>query len=122
ASSAGGSTSSSWSCSCPARVLAARARRSLHLTHRQRAGHDRTGAAGRPGPVLTPAGSRGEHGVHDLVIRAGTVVDGTGAPARTADVAITGGIITEVGRVTGPARRTIDADGALVTPGFVDVH
>ena len=41
--------------------------------------------------------------VHDLVIRGGTVVDGTGAPARTADVAITGGTITEVGRVDGPA-------------------
>jgi N-acyl-D-aspartate/D-glutamate deacylase len=60
--------------------------------------------------------------VHDLVIRGGTVVDGTGAPARTADVAVTGGTITEVGRVDGPARRTVDADGLLVTPGFVDIH
>ena len=60
--------------------------------------------------------------MHDLVIRAGSVVDGTGAPARTADVAITGGVITEVGRVDGPARHQVDADGALVTPGFVDVH
>ncbi|HEX6416840.1 MAG TPA: amidohydrolase family protein, partial [Acidimicrobiales bacterium] len=60
--------------------------------------------------------------MHDLVIRAGSVVDGTGAPARTADVAITGGVITEVGRVDGPARHEVDADGALVTPGFVDVH
>ena len=39
--------------------------------------------------------------MHDLVIRAGTVVDGTGAPARTADVAVAGGTITEVGRVDG---------------------
>ncbi len=59
--------------------------------------------------------------MHDLVIRAGTVVDGTGAPAFTADVAIDAGIVTEVGRV-GKARQELDADGALVTPGFVDVH
>jgi N-acyl-D-amino-acid deacylase len=59
--------------------------------------------------------------VHDLVIRAGTVVDGTGAPARTADLAIDGGIVTEMGRV-GRGRREIDADGAVVTPGFVDMH
>jgi N-acyl-D-aspartate/D-glutamate deacylase len=59
---------------------------------------------------------------HDLLIRGGSVVDGTGAPARTADVAIEGGIVTAVGRVDGPARRVIDADGLLVTPGFVDIH
>jgi N-acyl-D-aspartate/D-glutamate deacylase len=59
---------------------------------------------------------------HDLVIRGGTVVDGTGSPARTADVAIDGGIVIEVGRVDGAARRELDADGLLVTPGFVDVH
>ena len=56
------------------------------------------------------------------IIRGGTVVDGTGAPARTADVAIDNGVITEVGRVDGTAERTIDADGLLVTPGFVDIH
>jgi N-acyl-D-amino-acid deacylase len=60
--------------------------------------------------------------MHDLVIRGGTVVDGTGGPARTADVAITDGLVTEVGRVDGSVRREIDADGALVTPGFVDIH
>jgi N-acyl-D-aspartate/D-glutamate deacylase len=59
---------------------------------------------------------------HDLVIRGGTVVDGTGAPARTADVAITDGVVTEVGSVDGRGRDEIDADGALVTPGFVDIH
>jgi len=59
---------------------------------------------------------------HDLVIRGGTVVDGTGAPSRTADVAITGGIVTAVGTVDGTGAREIDADGALVTPGFVDIH
>src|SRR6476660_3902529 len=60
--------------------------------------------------------------MHDLVIKGGTVVDGTGAPARTADVAIDDGRITEVGTVDGGGRREIDADGALVTPGFVDIH
>src|SRR5690242_7215883 len=60
--------------------------------------------------------------MHDLVIRGGTVVDGTGAPARTADVAIDDGVVTEVGRVDGAAREVVDADGALVTPGFVDIH
>src|SRR5438045_2997171 len=60
--------------------------------------------------------------MHDVVIRGGNVVDGTGAPARTADVAITDGVVTEVGRVDGLAREEVDADGALVTPGFVDIH
>jgi N-acyl-D-aspartate/D-glutamate deacylase len=59
---------------------------------------------------------------HDLIIRGGTVVDGTGAPGRTADVAISGGVITDVGAVAGSAARTVDADGLLVTPGFVDIH
>ena len=58
----------------------------------------------------------------DLVVRGGTVVDGTGAPARTADVAIDGGRVVEVGEVSSKGDREIDADGALVTPGFVDVH
>ena len=57
-----------------------------------------------------------------LVIRGGTVVDGTGAAARTADVAIDDGVVTAVGRVDGSADRVIDADGLLVTPGFVDIH
>jgi len=58
---------------------------------------------------------------HDLVIRAGTVADGTGEPTRTADVAIDDGIVVEIGRV-GRGKREVDADGALVTPGFVDIH
>jgi N-acyl-D-amino-acid deacylase len=60
--------------------------------------------------------------VHELVIRGGTVVDGTGAPARTADVAVDAGRITEVGRVEGRGAREIDADGLVVAPGWVDVH
>ena len=59
---------------------------------------------------------------HSLVIRGGTVVDGTGAPARTADVAIRDGVVTAVGKVDGSADRVVDADGLLVTPGFVDIH
>jgi N-acyl-D-aspartate/D-glutamate deacylase len=59
----------------------------------------------------------------DLVVRGGWVVDGTGAPARTADVAVAAGRVVEVGRVGRVAgAREVDADGALVTPGFVDVH
>jgi N-acyl-D-aspartate/D-glutamate deacylase len=59
---------------------------------------------------------------HDLVIRNGTVVDGTGAPAREADVAIDGDRIAAVGEVPGRGRREIDARGLLVTPGWVDIH
>ena len=59
---------------------------------------------------------------YDLLIRGGRVVDGTGQRARTADVAIEGERIVEVGKLSGTARRTIDADGALVIPGFVDIH
>jgi N-acyl-D-aspartate/D-glutamate deacylase len=58
----------------------------------------------------------------DLVIRGGTVVDGTGSPARTADVAVSSGLVVEVGDVDGRGAREVDADGALVTPGFVDIH
>ena len=59
---------------------------------------------------------------HDLGIRGGSVVDGTGAAARTADIAIDGGLITAIGKVEARGRREIDADGLLVTPGFVDLH
>ena len=60
--------------------------------------------------------------MYDLVIRGGLVVDGTGLPARRADVAVSGGRIREVGRVGERGRREIDADGHIVTPGFVDGH
>ena len=58
----------------------------------------------------------------DLVIRGGTVVDGTGAEPRTADVAVAGGRVVEVGRVDATGAREVDADGAHVLPGWVDVH
>lgn len=59
---------------------------------------------------------------HDLVIRNGFVVDGTGAPGRDADIAIDDGRITAIGAIPGKGREEIDAAGELVTPGFVDVH
>jgi N-acyl-D-aspartate/D-glutamate deacylase len=58
----------------------------------------------------------------DLVIRNGTLADGSGAPVRRADIAVTGERITAVGGQIGRGRREIDADGLLVTPGFVDPH
>lgn len=60
--------------------------------------------------------------MHDLVIRGGTVVDGTGTPRFVADIAIDGRTITAVGKVEERGRREIDARGLLVTPGFVDIH
>src|SRR4051794_21405219 len=59
---------------------------------------------------------------HELVIRGGTVVDGTGAESRRADVAVDGGRITEVGKVDGRGAREVDADGLVVAPGWVDIH
>ena len=59
---------------------------------------------------------------HDLVIRNGTVVDGTGHERFVGDVSVSNGIITGVGDVDGRGTREIDADGRLVTPGFVDIH
>ncbi|HEY2205769.1 MAG TPA: amidohydrolase family protein [Pseudonocardia sp.] len=59
---------------------------------------------------------------HDVVVRGGTVVDGHGGPPRTADVAIDGDRIVEVGRVAEAGAREVDAAGAVVAPGFVDIH
>jgi N-acyl-D-amino-acid deacylase len=60
----------------------------------------------------------------DVVIRGGTVVDGTGAPGRRADVAVTDGVVTEVGETVshGPGARELDASGQIVAPGFIDIH
>jgi N-acyl-D-aspartate/D-glutamate deacylase len=60
--------------------------------------------------------------MHDTVIRSGSILDGTGSEAFTGDIAIDGGKITAVGGKTGPGKREIDANGLLVTPGWVDVH
>src|SRR5258705_6829370 len=59
---------------------------------------------------------------YDLLIRNGTLIDGTGAAPRVGDVAIQDGRIAAVGQVSGSAARTLDADGLAVTPGFVDIH
>ncbi|TDJ69201.1 MAG: amidohydrolase [Proteobacteria bacterium] len=59
---------------------------------------------------------------YDLIIRNGTVVDGTGAPQIHADIAVTDGIIAEIGDISGSAKRTIDASDLIVAPGFVDPH
>src|SRR6266404_4224695 len=58
----------------------------------------------------------------DTVIRGGNVVDGTGAPARRADVGIRDGKVVEVGTIKDEAAEMIDADGLVVAPGFVDPH
>lgn len=74
----------------------------------------------RSPPPIDPAGKVVT--MHDLVIRDGQIVDGSGAAPFAGDVAIDGGVVVEVGRRLGAARREIDAEGALVTPGFVDPH
>jgi N-acyl-D-aspartate/D-glutamate deacylase len=59
---------------------------------------------------------------YDLVVRGGTIVDGTGAPRFRGDVAVKDGVIVAVGTVDGAGREEIDATGRIVTPGFVDIH
>jgi N-acyl-D-amino-acid deacylase len=59
---------------------------------------------------------------YDLLIKNGRIIDGSGRPAFHGDVAVAGGKIVELGRLDGPARRVIEADGRVVAPGFVDNH
>jgi N-acyl-D-aspartate/D-glutamate deacylase len=59
---------------------------------------------------------------HDLVIRGGFIVDGSGAPGRSGDVAVAGGRVVEVGTVSGRGAREVDAAGLVVAPGFIDPH
>ena len=59
---------------------------------------------------------------YDLIIRNGTIVDGTGQDRFTGDLAVKDGLIAQVGHVSGDAAEEIDAEGHLVTPGFVDIH
>jgi N-acyl-D-aspartate/D-glutamate deacylase len=58
----------------------------------------------------------------DLVVKAGRVVDGTSLPGYTADIAVRAGRIAKVGRIDEPAAAVLDADGLVVTPGFIDIH
>jgi N-acyl-D-aspartate/D-glutamate deacylase len=60
--------------------------------------------------------------VNDLVVRNGTVVDGTGRKGQIADVAVSHGVVVEIGPSLEPATREIDASGRVVTPGFIDIH
>ena len=60
--------------------------------------------------------------MYDLIIRNGTIVDGSGLPAFTADVAVHDGRVAKIGRIAGDARETLDATGKVVAPGFIDPH
>ena len=60
--------------------------------------------------------------MHDTLIKSATIIDGTGDSGFTGDVAISDGKITDVGKVSGSAKQTVEADGALLAPGWVDVH
>ena len=59
---------------------------------------------------------------HEILIKGGSVIDGTGSKAIEADVAVNAGVITEIGKIEGKAKTTIEAEGQTVTPGFVDIH
>ena len=59
---------------------------------------------------------------YDVLIKNGTLIDGTGNPRRSGNVAISDGQIVAVGDIDGLATRVIDADGAIVAPGFIDPH
>ena len=59
---------------------------------------------------------------YDLLIKNGTVVDGTGAPRYRADIAVANGKIAEIGKITDSAKQMLDASDLIVAPGFVDPH
>ena len=72
--------------------------------------------------LLALSAISGAEEAYDLVLRNGRVVDGTGNPAFHADLAVAGGRIVEIGKITRAAKREIDASGLIVAPGFIDVH
>ena len=59
---------------------------------------------------------------YDIIIRGGSIVDGTGSEPVPGDLAIKDGFIAAVGKVEGDAKQVIDATGQMVTPGFIDIH
>jgi N-acyl-D-aspartate/D-glutamate deacylase len=75
-----------------------------------------------PTPPAPPTPPEGPGPGWDLLIRGATVIDGSGAPARVADVAVSAGRIAAVGALSGPAREVIDAAGLHLLPGFIDLH
>ena len=58
----------------------------------------------------------------DLVIKGGTIVDGTGASSYAGDIGVKDGVIAELGKVSSKTKQSVDADGAIVSPGWVDIH
>ena len=60
--------------------------------------------------------------MHDLLIKNGIVFNGSGEEAEAIDIAIQTGLIVEIGSNLGPARKTINAEGLIITPGFIDLH
>jgi N-acyl-D-aspartate/D-glutamate deacylase len=75
------------------------------------------------GSIVAPPVTQAAQADFDIIIRGGQVLDGTGAPAQSADVGIKGDRIAAVGQLTGrSARTTIDASGLVVAPGFIDLH
>ena len=60
--------------------------------------------------------------MYDMIIRNGTVVDGSGMPAFKADIAVRGNKIEKIGRIAEKAAKEIDAEGRVVAPGFIDPH
>src|SRR5712691_10916639 len=104
-------------------------RRSLTMPSRGYAGDGHRGSVpcGPSGCAAARRGSCCKHNgreqvMHNIAIRGGTILDGTGAAAFTGDLAIDGATIAQVGGKAGAARREIDASGLLLTPGWVDVH
>ena len=59
---------------------------------------------------------------YDLLVKNGRIVDGSGMPSFLGDVGVSGGKIAELGRLSGPAKRVIDAAGKVIAPGFIDNH